>query len=743
MDEPAFGESGFGQVLQNSDYMKNAMTKDNLTQLDEMVLNKIASDDRILSTVSQTGTTSNPVPEKTGSWSVSKLAEQRWSELDALQQAAEKAKLEGRGEPSWSESDQYDLEFYKAIKDENGRYANVQISDGVNYVATGTSEVSGKEYTSYTKMATFHFGEGEDKVNYVTYAGTGPEVTSWLEDGRMATTQTGVQSQQAAAEYLQAMVDRHEDGQFIVAGYSKGGNEALYASIMLKDKNRLYKVRNFDGPGFGNELLENEEFVGKYNELKERLGDDLYCLSPQNSVIGHLMNNHDSYVYFESANENVGSGMLDHDYKFWKFNPDGSLVTTDADGNPLERTKLSEFYENTLEKLLAILTPEETERFYDVLEKFCVDNNIVYMGELNKIWTKDGKFDLDRLCNTIVNFAASLDAESLEVLTKVVVNTLTTEFIASLGEFFVEYTGKSVGIQWNGLLRAGFGGLTGLVADKTHLALALNVLIAGLIALVVGLSAVYVGIKWVVENAGQIYDKIKLTLHDLGEKFQANLDAVWSKAEQMIQSIKTRLTEVKNGLYQNICEIMEAPNAIEAIKIALRQGKDTVVSAADTLGNIVQNVLSTTLAKIEAGFKAGESLFNNIFDGCLSMLRTAKGYFAQKIGWLSVRYARYVTLDIDINGVQETVALLLKAAGHASKVSGQVGSICAQLTTEGIADAATGNFRTFVSIYHLVIARMQVNHYGEILSMVNKLEDVCSTYESAKNTIRAAMPQLN
>lgn len=740
-EENPFFSTSFGQTLSGSNQRHDAMTRDNITQAEEMALNQIASDDQILRIVSDgTGPTSNAVADGR-SMSLGDVLEQRISDLTALKEKG----------VSWSESNQYNLDFYKTLS-ENPRFSQLKISDCVDYTATGVSEVSQEKYTSYTKMATFQFPKDDTGscTRYVTYAGTGPEVTSWLEDGRMATTASGVQAQKAASEYLNSVMkeysgDEFSRDDFIVAGYSKGGNEALYAGAMLseEDLKRLYKLRNFDGPGMGSELLENETFTDQYKKLKEHLGDKLYCLSPQNSFVGHLMNNHDTYVYFQSCDKDLSSGMMAHDYKNWVFNADGSLVTKDADGNPLQRTELSEFYENLMENLLAVLTPEQTERFYDMLEKLCVDNKITWTSEFNKIWTKDGKFDLDTLCNVVVSFAASLDDEDLNILATIVDTIITTNNLSYFLELLAEYTSKSVGFEWNGFLRGAVDALNRRWASKIDLAPVLKVLVAALSTLVVGAAAVYVGVKWVVENAGSTIEKLRLTVSDLCEKFLTNLDSVWAKAEQMIEQIKTRLSQAAQGLYRNIQAIMAAPNAVEAIKIALQQSKEIVVVAADKIGQTVQMVLRTTVEKIERGFQAGESFFNSIFDGCKLLFRQTKEHFSSMAAGLSVRASRYVSLDIDKDGLMETVRLLDKAKQHAEGLGSRVSSICGRLAAEGTVDAMTGNFSSLISSCHVVVARLQVNHYGDIVSMEGKVERICTAYENAKRQIRTALPHLD
>ena len=115
----SFLSTSFGQTLSNSSLRNDPMTRDNITQAEEMALNQIASDDQILRIVNDgAGTTSN-APPNGRSMSLGDVLEQRISDLEALQNAAETASKEGREGPSWTESNQYDLDFYKSILYEN------------------------------------------------------------------------------------------------------------------------------------------------------------------------------------------------------------------------------------------------------------------------------------------------------------------------------------------------------------------------------------------------------------------------------------------------------------------------------------------------------------------------------------------------------------------------------------------------------------------------------------------------
>lgn len=722
MDEPSFAESDFGKALTDADYLKysetTAMTRDNITQVEEMALNQIASDDKILRLVSDHGPTSNAAPEKREPMTLGEV-------LKNVQA---------------SENDKFQQAFYETLKN-NPRFTNLEISDCVDYAATDVSQVSSKTYHSYTKMATFRLSG--DGTRYVTYAGTGSEIASWLEDGRMATTRSGVKAQQAAAEYLQKVMDRYEEDQFAVAGYSKGGNEALYACTMLneEDWDRLQKITNFDGPGFGKEILNNAEFKKRYNDFQERMDGKLDCFSPQNSIVGHLMENHKNYVYFESCNGSLQAGAMAHDYKFWSFNSaGGKLVTTDADGNPLQRTGLSEFYESTMEDLLDALTPEQTERFFDMLEGFCNDHEIVGIWQLNKLWTQDGKFDLGTAIGSIWDFVSSLDDDDRTILQTIVNTLITADHMAQLEGYILDYAAESgmteeEKAKWKTELNYVLLGKSIENATDEEVRENLKQLV---IQLVVAAAAKAI-VNWVCKTANELGDKVHLKVSDLNSKIQSHLEEIWSETEQFIQQVQQKLKE--NPICQKIGSALEV--CIEPFKKLLEKGRDVIVDAADTIGQTVQQILSKALNGIIKGGQAGASCINSFFDGCLRLFRNAQVYVSRKIGFLSSWYASGGVLSIDESGLTQTIQLLRWAAQTATGLGARVSYIGARMAAEGVVDAVTGDFTNFANLYHIKTARMQVNHAAEIYSMAMKLEKVRSSYETALQSIRTAMQETN
>lgn len=92
----------------------------------------------------------------------------------------------------------------------------------------------------------------------------------------------------------------------IVAGHSKGGNLAFYSYLTAskKIKDRIFRVYNFDGPGFKNQnILIND------NDPK------LIKMVPSNDIVGMILENTNNYQIIKSHKKNVAA----HDLFTWAF----------------------------------------------------------------------------------------------------------------------------------------------------------------------------------------------------------------------------------------------------------------------------------------------------------------------------------------------------------------------------------------------------------------------------------------
>lgn len=122
----------------------------------------------------------------------------------------------------------------------------------------------------------------DPKTVFISYRGTNKSIVGFKEDMNMS--YQVVPSQISAKEYLDK-----EKGypKIYLGGHSKGGNLAMYAAMKghLRQKLRIKKVYNFDGPGFLS--LDRDFYFMRCKILN---------FFPEASIVGRIMQN-DNHIY--------------------------------------------------------------------------------------------------------------------------------------------------------------------------------------------------------------------------------------------------------------------------------------------------------------------------------------------------------------------------------------------------------------------------------------------------------------
>lgn len=144
----------------------------------------------------------------------------------------------------------------------------------------------------------------EDGTSYVSFRGTDDTIIGWKEDFNLSTGV--VPAQKRAIEYLQK-ISEHTDGMLRVGGHSKGGNLAIYGSVMCKSAHeKILEIYSNDGPGFSREFQE-------LPETKEMM-PKIIRIIPEYSIIGTLLEHEKEPVIVASSSK----GLLQHDAFSWK-----------------------------------------------------------------------------------------------------------------------------------------------------------------------------------------------------------------------------------------------------------------------------------------------------------------------------------------------------------------------------------------------------------------------------------------
>ena len=144
----------------------------------------------------------------------------------------------------------------------------------------------------------------EDGTSYVSFRGTDDTIIGWKEDFNLSTGV--VPAQKRAIEYLQK-ISEHTDGMLRVGGHSKGGNLAIYGSVMCKSAHeKILEIYSNDGTGFSREFQE-------LPETKEMM-PKIIRIIPEYSIIGTLLEHEKEPVIVASSSK----GLLQHDGFSWE-----------------------------------------------------------------------------------------------------------------------------------------------------------------------------------------------------------------------------------------------------------------------------------------------------------------------------------------------------------------------------------------------------------------------------------------
>ena len=156
----------------------------------------------------------------------------------------------------------------------------------------------------------------EDGTSYVSFRGTDDTIIGWKEDFNLSTGV--VPAQKRAIEYLQK-ISEHTDGMLRVGGHSKGGNLAIYGSVMCKSAHeKILEIYSNDGPGFSREFQE-------LPEMKEMM-PKIIRIIPEYSIIGTLLEHEKEPVIVASSSK----GLLPKEMmpKIIRIIPEYSIIGT-------------------------------------------------------------------------------------------------------------------------------------------------------------------------------------------------------------------------------------------------------------------------------------------------------------------------------------------------------------------------------------------------------------------------------
>ena len=155
----------------------------------------------------------------------------------------------------------------------------------------------------------------DDGTSYISFRGRDDTIIGWKEDFNLSTGV--VPAQKRAVEYMQRISDK-ASGMLRVGGHSKGGNLAIYGSVMCKSvHDKILEIYSNDGPGFSKEFQESPETA----EMMPKI----IRIIPEYSIIGTLLEHEKQPIIVASTSR----GLLQHDGFSWEVQGPG-LVRRDS-----------------------------------------------------------------------------------------------------------------------------------------------------------------------------------------------------------------------------------------------------------------------------------------------------------------------------------------------------------------------------------------------------------------------------
>lgn len=263
---------------------------------------------------------------------------------------------------------------------ECNRFANARLSKYVNIIDPDEQ----KQFSAiHIKLS--------DGTIYIAYRGTDNTIVGWKENFNMSFMMP-VPAQLEAVRYLNETIGE-TNIRLRVGGHSKGGNLAIFSSIMCQSsiKEKIIEVYNNDGPGFDRKMTQSKE----YKEMLSRIK----TIVPESSVVGMLLEHEEDYHVVKSSK----SGFMQHDAMTWevlgkRFVHVGHI------------TKESKLLDATLKAWVNKMDKEQREQFVDAIAYVFHAANIESLDDLSQSkWKKASEMLI------VINHMAP---EHKEILTK-------------------------------------------------------------------------------------------------------------------------------------------------------------------------------------------------------------------------------------------------------------------------------------------------------------------------------------
>ncbi|MDR2923810.1 MAG: DUF2974 domain-containing protein [Treponema sp.] len=237
------------------------------------------------------------------------------------------------------------------------------------------------------------------KKMLVVYRGTDMTLVGWKESFNMSFI-TSIPSQKEAVSYLEKAAGRFRYP-LIIAGHSKGGNLAIYASAFCSKltRKRIAAIYSNDAPGFHKEVIQS----GGYRAICSRIQSFI----PQSSLVGMLFEHGEIPMVIKSS----ASGPMQHNLCSWE-------VTYNNMVNAGELTPQSRFIDNIICEWINQIDEGQRQQFIQAIYSILVSCNAASVADLTDDWKNTA--------GGIINALINMDKPTKKLMGKIIGNLFNT-----------------------------------------------------------------------------------------------------------------------------------------------------------------------------------------------------------------------------------------------------------------------------------------------------------------------------
>jgi hypothetical protein len=214
----------------------------------------------------------------------------------------------------------------------------------------------------------------------VVYRGTDMTLIGWKESLNMSFI-TSIPSQKEAVSYLEK-TSRRFSYPLIIAGHSKGGNLAIYASAFCSNhiRKRIAAIYSNDAPGFHKQVIQSAGY--------QAICPLIHSFIPQSSLIGMLFEHGETPMVIKST----ANGPMQHSLCTWE-------VTYNNMVDAGELTEQSRFIDRIICEWINQIDEGQRQQFIHAIYKILVSCDADSLVDL----TDDWKNTASGIINAIIN----------------------------------------------------------------------------------------------------------------------------------------------------------------------------------------------------------------------------------------------------------------------------------------------------------------------------------------------------